>query len=69
MYNRGSKAYKLMHEAIIRKVILDQVEISEDIHYKVNLRDDLDLENFWLESCLQDARINFWIQRKKTEER
>ena len=69
MYNRGSKAYKLMHEAIIRKVILDQVEIGEDIHYKVNLRDDLDLENFWLESCLQDARIKFWIQRKKTEER
>ena len=46
MYNRGSKAYKLMDEAIIRKVILDQVEIGEDIYYKVNLRDDLDLENF-----------------------
>ena len=53
-----------MYEAIIRKVILDQVEIGEDIYYKVNLRDDLDLENVWLESCLQDARINFWMQEK-----
>ena len=52
MYNRGSKAYKLIHEAIIRKVILDQAEIGEDIYYKVNWRHDLDLENFWQEPCL-----------------
>ena len=55
-----------MYEAIIRKVILDQVEIGEDIYYKVNLREDLDLENFWVESCLQDARINFWMQEKNS---
>ena len=29
-------AYKLLHEAIMRKAILDQVEIGEDIYYKVN---------------------------------
>ena len=39
-------AYKLLHEAIMRKAILDQVEIGEDIYYKVNWRDDLNLENF-----------------------
>ena len=64
MYNRGSRAYKLLYEAIIRKAILDQVEIGEDIYYKVNWRDDLDLENLWQESCLQGARINFWMQEK-----
>ena len=57
-------AYKLLHEAIIRKAILDQVEIGEDIYYKVNWRDDLNLENFWQEPCLQDERINFWMQEK-----
>ena len=31
---------------------------------QVNWRDDLDLETFWKESCLQDARINFWMQDK-----
>ena len=46
MHNRDSKAYKLMYEAIIRKVILDQFEIGEDIYYKANLRDDLDLDIF-----------------------
>ena len=64
MYNRGSKAYKLMYEAIITKVTLYQVEIGEDFCYKVNWRDDLDFENFWVESCLQDARISFWMQGK-----
>ena len=64
MYNRGRKACKLMYEAIITKVILYQVEIGEDFCYKVNWRDDLDFENFWVESCLQDARINFWMQEK-----
>ena len=64
MYNRSSRAYKLLYEAIIRKAILDQVEIGEDIYYKVNWRDDLDLENLWQESCLQGARINFWMQEK-----
>ena len=64
MYNRSSRAYKLLYEAIIRKAILDQVEIGEDIYYKVNWRDDLDSENLWQESCLQDARINFWMQEK-----
>ena len=64
MYNRGSRACKLLYEAIIRKAILDQVEIGEDIYYKVNWRDDLDLENLWQETCLQDARINFWMQEK-----
>ena len=29
-------AYKLLYEAIIRKAILDQSEIGEDIYYKVN---------------------------------
>ena len=29
MYNRGIRAYKLIYEAIISKVILDQVEIGE----------------------------------------
>ena len=46
MHNRDSKAYKLMYEALIRKVILDQFEIGEDIYYKANLRDDLDLDIF-----------------------
>ena len=64
MYNRGSRAYKLLYEAIIRKAILDQVEIGEDIYYKVHWRDDLDLENLWQESCLQGARINFWMKEK-----
>ena len=42
-----------MYEAIIRKVILVEIgEIREDIYYKVNWRDDLDLENFWQEPCL-----------------
>ena len=59
MYDRGIRAYKLMYEAIMSKVILDHVEIGKDIYYKVNWRDDLDLETFWQESCLQDARINF----------
>ena len=53
-----------MYEAIITKVTLYQVEIDEDFCYKVNWRDDLDFENFWVESCLQDARINFWMQEK-----
>ena len=53
-----------MYEAIIRKVMLDQVEIGEDFCYKVNWRDDLDFTNFWVESCLQDARINFWMHEK-----
>ena len=64
MYNRGSRAYKLLYEAIIRKAILDQVEIGEDIYCTVNMRDDLDLENFWQEPCLQDARITFQMQEK-----
>ena len=53
-----------MYEAVIRKVMLDQVEIGEDFCYKVNWRDDLDFANFWVESCLQDPRINFWMQEK-----
>ena len=46
MYNRGSKAYNLMYEAIITKVTLYQVEIAKDFCYKVNWHDDLDFENF-----------------------
>ena len=46
MRNRDNKAYKLMYEAIIRKVILDQFEIGEDIYYEANLLDDLDLDIF-----------------------
>ena len=46
-----------MYEAIITKVTLYQVEIGEDFCHKVNWRDDLNFENFWVESCLQDARI------------
>ena len=53
-----------MYEAIITKVILYQVEIGEDFCYKVNWLDDLDFETFWVESYLQDARINFWMQEK-----
>ena len=53
-----------MYEAIITKVILYQVEIGEDFCYKVNWIDDLDFETFWVESYLQDARINFWMQEK-----
>ena len=69
MYNRGIRAYKLIYEAIISKVILDQVEIGEDIYYKVNWRDELDLETFWQEPCLQDARINFFGCKIITEKR
>ena len=47
MYNRGIRAYKLMYEAIMHKLILDHVEIGEDICYQVNWRDDLDFETFW----------------------
>ena len=36
MYNRGIRAYKLVYEAIMRKVILDRVEIGEDNYYQVN---------------------------------
>ena len=53
-----------MYEAIITKVILYQVEIGEDFCYKVNWLDDLDFETFWVESYLQDARINFWMHEK-----
>ena len=59
-----------MYEAIITKVTLYQVQTGEDFCYKANGRDDLDFENFWVESCLQDARINFWMQEKwRTGER
>ena len=64
MYDRGIRAYKLMYEAIMSKVILDHVEKDKDIYYKVNWRGDLDLETFWQESCLQEARINFQMQDK-----
>ena len=46
MYNRGIKAYKLMYEAIMHKLILDHVEIGEDIYYQVKWRDDLDFQTF-----------------------
>ena len=69
MYNRGIRAYTLIYEAIISKVILGQVEIGEDICYKVNWRDELDLETFWQEYCLQDARINFFGCKRITEKR
>ena len=36
MYNRGIRPYKLMYEAIMRKVILDHIDIGEDIYYQVN---------------------------------
>ena len=46
MYNRDIRVYKLMYEIIMRKVILDHVEIGEDNYYLVNWRDDLDFETF-----------------------
>ena len=68
MHNRDSKAYKLMYEAIIRKVILDQFEIGEDIYYKANLRDDLDLDIFGqnLVYKMQESTSGY---NRRTEER
>ena len=68
MHNRDSKAYKLMYEAIIRKVILDQFEIGEDIYYKANLRDDLDLDIFGLNLVykMQESTSGY---NRRTEER
>ena len=65
MYNRGITAYKLMYEAIMRKVILDHAEIGEDIYYHVNWRNGLDFEFFWQDSCLQDKYNQFLDARKK----
>ena len=65
MYSRGIRAYKLMYEAIVRKVILDHVETGEDIYYQVNCRDDLDFETFWQESCLQDKYNQFLDAKEK----
>ena len=65
MYNRGIRAYKLMYEAFIRKVILHHVEIGEDIYYQVNWRDDLYFKTFWLESCLQEMYNQFLDAREK----
>ena len=65
MYNRGIREYKLMYEAIMRKVVLDHVETGEDIYYQANWLDDLDLETFWQESCLQEKYNQFLDSRKK----
>ena len=35
MYNRGIRAYKLIYEAIMHKVIVDHVEMGEDIFTKL----------------------------------
>ena len=59
MYNRGIRAYNLMYEAIMCKVILDHVKIGKDIYYQVNQRDDVDFETFWQESCLQEKCNQF----------
>ena len=65
MYNRGIRAYNLMYEAFIRKVILHHVEIGEDIYCQVNWRDDLYFKTFWLESCLQEMYNQFLDAREK----
>ena len=60
----------LMYEAIINKVILNYVEIGEDIYYKVNWHDDLDLKTFWQESCLQEKYnlfLDTWEKLKNVE--
>ena len=65
MYNRGIRAYKLMYEAIMCKVILDYAEIGEDIYYQVNWRNDSDFEAFSQDSCLQDKYNQFLNAREK----
>ena len=54
-----------MYEAIMRKVILDHVEIGEDIYFQVNWRDDLDFETFWQESCSKEKYNQFLGTREK----
>ena len=54
-----------MYEAIIRKVILDHVEIGEDIYYQGNWHDELDFETFWQESCWQGKYSQFLDAKEK----
>ena len=65
MYNRGIRAYKLMYEAIMRKVMLDYVETGKDIYHQVNWRGDLNFETFWQGICLQEKYNQFLDAREK----
>ena len=65
MYNRDIRAYKLMYDAIMRKVILDNVQTGKDIYHQVNWRDDLNFESFWQGICLQAKYNQFLDAREK----